>query len=540
MFRRYIFHTSNAGCMTTMETDVVVIGTGIAGLYTALKISEYARVLLLSKRTLTESNTNRAQGGIAAAIAEGDSPELHRDDTLAAGAGLNRPEAVDILVHESPECIRDLIRMGAEFDREDNRIALTQEAAHSTRRILHAQGDATGAEIIRTLSQNVMDSPSITVMTDTFAVDLVTEGNVCRGVIVQLPDRSFQCILAKATVLATGGTGNLYRYTTNPDMATGDGLAMAYRAGAELEDLEFVQFHPTALCYPGAPRFLLSEALRGEGAVLRNIRGERFMPDYHEAAELAPRDVVARAIVTEMERTHSTFVYLDITHKPPEKIRARFPTIYAFCLSYGLDLTTDWIPVAPAAHYMMGGVKTDLNGATCIDRLYACGEVSCTGLHGANRLASNSLSEGLVFGRRIAADIRRWMESPAPKAFRLPSVESRREIQTLHETIAAKKLHLQKVMVRYAGVKRSQESLTRALAELGRLTPVLLQGHDRPEEFEFVNLLTCAILVVQAALHRRESRGGHYRTDYPHRDDERFAKHIIFQKDAGMLEEVLE
>jgi len=404
---RYLvdFDSSSLPCV---ETDVIVVGAGIAGLYTALEAGRLNRVILISKKSLFDSNTRYAQGGIAAVISDEDSFEFHRQDTLIAGAGLCEPDAVDVLVREGPDGVRSLIRYGTHFDEVDGHFALTREGAHSQRRILHAKGDATGFEIVRALAEKVQTHPNVRIWNDHFAIDLIMAANgECAGVLVQRPDDSRVIVRGKAVVLCTGGGGQMYRYTTNPEIATGDGVAMAYRAGAVIRDMEFFQFHPTALSYPGAPRFLISEAVRGEGAVLRNIHGERFMERYDPRLELAPRDIVARAILREMEQTGSTYVYIDITHESPEFIRQRFPSIYEYCLRFGLDMTTDWIPVAPAAHYMMGGVKTDLYGETNIPRLFACGETSSTGVHGANRLASNSLSEAIVFGRRIAERIGR-------------------------------------------------------------------------------------------------------------------------------------
>jgi L-aspartate oxidase len=532
MFARFIadFQQEN---VIVHDTDVVVVGMGIAGLYTALKISEYADVTILCKKSLTESNTNRAQGGIAAAIAEGDSPDLHEQDTLMAGHGLNSRAAVEVLVNEGPALVEDLIRLGTQFDTEDDHLALTKEGAHSRRRILHANGDATGAEIVRALAVQVRENKRITIVEHAFAIDLITaENGSCKGVLYHHEGRLYY-VRSHATVLATGGAGNMYRYTTNPDVTTADGFAMAYRAGAQLQDLEFVQFHPTVLNYPGAPRFLISEALRGEGAVLRNLSGERFMPQYHELAELAPRDIVARAIVSEIEKTKSTFVYLDITHQNPDLIKSRFPNIYEFCLQYGLDLTTDWIPVAPAAHYVMGGVRTDLYGETNVRRLFACGEVSCTGVHGANRLASNSLSEAIVFGKRIAERIRAFLAEGKSQHIDLPKVPAR--FPSHVDKIDNRKLHMQKVMVRYVGLKRTRDGLERALAELGRFLPMLSHGYSKPNEWEFINLLTASLLTAQAALLREESRGGHYRSDFPKARDS-WLKHIVFQREVGVLQ----
>lgn len=520
-----------------IETDVIVIGAGIAGLYTALNSSKTGRVLMITKKSLFDSNTRYAQGGIAAVISDEDSPEFHFQDTLVAGAGLCDEEAVDVLVHEGPEGVNALVRYGTHFDEEDGRYALTKEGAHSQRRILHANGDATGYEIVRALAQKVQGNPGIELWDDHFVLDLLTEDGVCHGALVQKPDGSRVIVRGKATILCTGGTGQLYRYTTNPEVATGDGIAMAYRAGAVVRDMEFNQFHPTSLCYPGAPRFLISEAVRGEGAVLRNINGERFMDRYHPQLELAPRDIVARAILSEMEATKSTYVYIDITHETPELIKRRFPTIYEFCLTYGLDMTTDWIPVAPAAHYMMGGVRTDLHGETNIKRLFACGEASSTGVHGANRLASNSLSEALVFGKRI---VDRINELPPLAKVRLTGTrpQEARNHPPMGLTIE-RRLKLQKTMVRYAGLRRNGQGLRKGLEELNRQMPLFQSSLTKREELEFANLLTCAYLVTSAALSREESRGAHYREDFPERDDRNWRKHTIMQREKAISEEVV-
>lgn len=534
MMPRYLIDF-NLEELPRVKTEVIVIGSGIAGLFTALKMSEHRKVLMITKKSLLDSNTQFAQGGIAAVISDEDSPEYHLQDTLFAGAGLCSHKAVDVLVHEGPEGVQDLIHMGTQFDLENGEFALTKEGAHSQRRILHAQGDATGAEIVRALSEKSKQSPNIEIWNDHFIVDLVTHEGECLGAIVQKADGQKVFVQGDATVLCSGGTGQLFRYTTNPDIATGDGIAIAYRAGAQIQDMEFVQFHPTALCYPGAPRFLISEAVRGEGAILRNIHGERFMERYHSLLELAPRDVVARAIVSEMESTKSTFVYIDVTHESEEMVKHRFPNIYEFCLRYGLDLTTDWIPVAPAAHYMMGGVKTDLSGETAVKRLFACGEVSSTGVHGANRLASNSLSEAIVFGRRIVKrilDIKTYGEVP-PIQSEIPRTEN---IQPVIE----KRLKLQKVMLRYAGVKRTADGLKKGLEELKRHETFLDSNLSKREDYEFVNLLTCAMLTTEAALLREESRGGHFREDFPDKDDRHWIKHIVFNRTNGMTEESID
>ncbi|QYK59796.1 L-aspartate oxidase [Paenibacillus sp. S25] len=519
--------------LTRLEADVLIIGSGIAGLYTAIKAAENRKVLLITKKALMESNTRYAQGGIAAVTSDEDTPAYHMEDTLIAGAGLCECEAVSTLVHEGPVGIQELIRLGTAFDRVEGDLALTREGAHSHRRILHANGDATGYEIVRALSKQVAAHPGIEVWEECMVIDLLTEHGECIGALVQNPGGERSYITANATILCSGGSGQLYRYTTNPDIATGDGIAMAYRAGAIVRDMEFIQFHPTALCHPGAPRFLISEAVRGEGAVLRNIHGERFMDKYDSRQELAPRDIVARAIIHEMERTQAAFVYLDITHEPPERVKQRFPTIYRTCLSFGLDMTTDWIPIAPAAHYMMGGVQTNLHGESCIARLFACGETSSTGVHGANRLASNSLSEAIVFASRI---IERLHSLPPLVGHTLISYSDNRT-EFPASSVAEQRHKLQEAMVRYAGVRRHGEGLQAALDELQGQMPIFEGVIAGREEIEFANLLTCALLVTDGALLREESRGAHYREDFPETDDSVWRKHVQQRREQGITEE---
>src|SRR5437899_535180 len=396
-----------------MNPDFLVIGAGVAGMRAAIELAEAGTVLVVAKDSLRESSSEYAQGGIAVALSDDDEVELHEQDTLAAGAGLCDREAVHTLVEEGPAAIEQLIEWGAEFDRHGMRLAFTREAAHSRSRILHAHGDSTGREIARTLYRKASSIPGITFRSFRATVDLlIDEGQASGALVFDGTAGESVAVRARAVLLATGGLGRVYKETTNPDVATGDGVAMAYRAGAEISDIEFVQFHPTALAVAGAPRFLLSEALRGEGALLHNTRGERFMERYHPLLELAPRDVVARAIVSEMASTGSPHVFLDLTHRGETFIRERFPRIYETCLRYGVNIGTDAAPVAPAAHYAMGGVRTDLDGRTNVARVFAAGEAACTGVPGANRLASNSLLEGVVFGIRAGRAMREAAASP--------------------------------------------------------------------------------------------------------------------------------
>ncbi len=392
-------------------TDVLVIGSGVAGLRAAIEAARHANVVVITKDELNECSTDRAQGGIAAALGPGDSPEKHAADTIAVGCGLCDPATVRLVVEQGPELVRELAQWGAAFDREGDGLSLAIEGGHRCARVAHARGDATGAEIEETLLRKVASTPNIQTIKHTFAIDLLTLDGICLGAATWSHARGLTLIWAKAVILATGGAGQVYRETTNPRVATGDGLAMAYRAGCELRDLEFVQFHPTTLYVAGAARVLISEAARGEGGILVNKLGERFMEKYSPMKELAPRDVVSRAILAEMQRTGDTNVYLDLTHVPPDRLAARFPLIKEMCSLFDIDIAEDLIPVCPSAHYMIGGVTADHRGQTTIGRLYACGEVASTGLHGANRLGSNSLLEGLVFGRaagdaagRAAAD----------------------------------------------------------------------------------------------------------------------------------------
>jgi L-aspartate oxidase len=526
----------------TYHADYAVVGSGIAGLRAAIELSTAGTVLVLAKSNLSDSATAWAQGGIAVALSDEDEIGLHEQDTINAGDGLCRVEAVALLVEEGPKYITQLIDWGTEFDRAGTKLAFTREAAHSRSRILHAHGDSTGREITRALLARAHTIPHLHLRAHAFTTDLIVErGRVVGLRFIDETDGTLHELRAGAVLLATGGLGQIYRETTNPEVATGDGMAIAYDAGAVLSDMEFVQFHPTALATKGAPRFLLSEALRGEGAVLRNIGLERFMKRYHEAQELAPRDVVARAIVSEMQRTESTHVYLDMTKKSEEFLRTRFPRIYETCLSYGLDLARDLAPVCPAAHYMMGGVKTDLWGRTSLPGLYSAGETAATGVHGANRLASNSLLEGLVFGARAG----QAMMKDAPAGKRQPgalpgvpaplpgnSPAAQKEAAKANEkksSACAMLTKIREIMWREVGIMRNGKELADAIKQFDGMELPKNEKQSRSGH-ELRNLHTLGLVMTRAALAREESRGSHYRSDFPYRNDEDFSKHSAEQK----------
>lgn len=505
-----------------MDTDFLVIGAGVAGLRAAIEAAEAGRVLVLTKDRLTESASEYAQGGIAVALSDEDEISLHEQDTLNAGDGLCNPDAVRVLVQQGPEEINRLIEWGTEFDREGTRLSFTQEGAHSRRRVLHAHGDSTGREMARALFQKAQSLENVRFESFSAVVDLLSDcGEVGGAIVWSGTERRLIAIRARAVLLATGGLGCVYWETTNPDVATGDGVALAYRAGAEIADIEMVQFHPTALFLEGAPRFLLSEALRGEGAFLRNAQGERFMPRYSEKEELAPRDVVSRAIVAELRRTQAGPVYLDLTHLDPAFVPKRFPRIYETCLQHGVDLTRHRVPVHPAAHYAMGGVRTDLDGATTVPGLYAAGESACTGVHGANRLASNSLLEGVVFGARAGRRMRERRGLPLATA-RMPEPGP----PVLLPANAV--FELRRLAWRRAGIERSGESIREGLEELERLAPVFRQGLARNSRqgFEANNMFEVVSLIARCALAREESRGCHFRSDFPQSRPE-FQKHSL-------------
>src|SRR5688500_7432662 len=487
-----------------IRTRFLVVGSGVAGLHTAWRASEKADVMILTKRSLFDSATAYAQGGIAAALGTGDSPELHRKDTLAAGAALCDAEAVEVLVEEGPARVRELHTAGADFDLEPGgAFKLGKEAAHSRRRIVHAHGDQTGAEVARTLIDRVRESKRIDVLEKTRVLDLIVKDGVCHGIRGTISGKPIE-IVADATVLATGGCGQVYRYTTNPQVATGDGYAIAQRAGAKLADMEFVQFHPTALETPENPLALISEAVRGEGAILVNDAGARFMTKKHRLAELAPRDIVAREIFR--ERARGSGVYLD-ARRLGQGFSRRFPGIFALCKARGINPSKDLIPVIPAAHYMMGVSVTDLAGRSSLDRLYACGEVSRTGVHGANRLASTSLLEGLVFAERVARDmlgLTKLSGAPKKTAWTAVPLEDRGAAQVAADDV-------RRVMWEHAGIDRTAKGLRTGLVLLDEIETRLPPGAT-----EEANLIATARLITDGALLRKESRGGHYRSDFPH------------------------
>lgn len=510
--------------------DYLVLGSGIAGLSFALKVARQGRVAILTKKNRADSNTNWAQGGIAAVMGSDDSTEFHVQDTLIAGAGLCKESVVRSIVEEGPRCIRELMELGAAFSPDEATQAphLTQEGGHSRRRILHAK-DATGAEIERALLRAVAADPNISVFENHCCVDLVTSQklglagpNRCVGVyVLNRPVGRIDVFSAPVVVLATGGCGKVYLYTTNPDIATGDGVAMAYRAGASVANMEFVQFHPTCLFHPKAKTFLISEAVRGEGALLRGADGERFMDRYDARGELAPRDIVARAIDAEMKRTGADCMFLDITHKPAEFIRDHFPMIHERCRSYGIDMTVESIPVVPAAHYQCGGVVTALDGQTDLPGLFAIGEVSCTGLHGANRLASNSLLEALVCADRAATRI--LAEPLEPLNVAIPEWQTGKAHDADEMVVVSHNWdEIRRLMWDYVGIVRTNKRLRRASNRLANLQEEIREYYwdfkVTSDLLELRNIATVAELIVWCALQRPESRGLHYTLDYPEPD----------------------
>lgn len=516
---------------STKTVDFLVIGGGVAGLRAAIELASEGSVLVLTKDTITESSTGYAQGGIAVALSDEDEVGIHFEDTLKAGDGLCNESAVRVMVEEGPHYILELISWGAEFDKEGSRLSFTREAAHTRKRILHSQGDSTGKEVERTLIKKARTFPSISRYDFAFTLDLIIRDNRCIGATV-LRDDAVINIFAKAVILATGGAGQIFSKTTNPLISTGDGIAIAYRAGALIVDMEFIQFHPTTLYARGAPQFLLSEAMRGEGAVLKNVDGVRFMPEYHEMAELASRDTVTRAIVSEMVKTKSRHVYLDLTHLDKDFVKNRFPQIYSTCLLYDIDITEEMIPVSPAAHYIMGGVSTNLDGETSIKGLFAAGEVACTGVHGANRLASNSLLEGLVFGARAGKKAASYISEKVSEGT-VAEAEGR---QTAAETgpqasIDTEKIRssLRQIMWKKAGIIRCNKSLVLAREWLNRWSFIMDTPFHKRKEAELSNMLTVAYLITEAALFRKGSVGAHYRSDFKQKGED-WERRTAFKK----------
>jgi len=506
--------------MEVERTDFLIIGSGVAGLRAAIELAPHGRVIVVTKDRPRESSTEYAQGGIAAALSDEDRVGIHYEDTMRAGDGLCRKEAVEVLVREGPDRILELIEWGASFDRKGSKLSFTLEAAHSKRRVLHAHGDATGREIEKVLIDRIRSFSSASKYPFAFSLDLIVKDGRCFGAyVIHRGER--KAIVSRATLLATGGAGQIFARTTNPFVATGDGMAMAFRAGAVLENMEFVQFHPTALFSPSAPQFLLSEAMRGEGAILRNTEGAAFMKDYHPDGELAPRDIVSRAIISEMVKTGSHHVYLDLTHLGSGFVKKRFPAIYSTCLKYDFDITRDMVPVSPAAHYMMGGVSTSTEAKTSIEGLYAAGEVTCTGVHGANRLASNSLLEGLVFGARAG---RAAMDSPLAddELNDLSADLIAQPVEMDYSTIVEYdeiRSTLRRIMWEKVGIIRCEESLRTARAALGRWEWILQKNFMSRRELELKNMLQVAVLITESALERKCSIGAHYRSDYREREE---------------------
>jgi L-aspartate oxidase len=526
-FRRYLTNIDSIS-MPQFYTDVVVIGSGIAGLRAALEAAEKCNVTLVCKGRLEDSNTWHAQGGIAAVLSRVDSLESHVADTLKVGCGLCEESVVRLVVGDGPALVRQLLEWGTEFDLAGGEIDVTFEGGHSHPRVAHALGDSTGKGIAMALVRRVRSHPRIKVIERFFVTDVVTaETGECIGIVGQNARQDGELIWAARTILATGGAGRLYRETTNPETATADGLAIAYRAGAILRDMEFMQFHPTTLYIAGASRALISETVRGEGGLLLDAEGNRFMPDYHADAEMAPRDVVSRAILAQMLKTGTTHVYLDVRHIGKEHFAKRFPTINELCESFDIDVSKDLIPVRPSAHYMIGGVKVDTEGRTAVPGLYACGEVSSTGLHGANRLGSNSLLEGLVFGKIAGASAARAIRKAGGHVKHRVIKYSVPSSDRSHLDTGDVMNSLRALMWRNVGITRSIKPMQEAI-EIVRFWQryVMDKVFDAPAGWECQNMLTVAMLMGQAAQSRQESRGVHYRMDFPDRDDAKFSFHI--------------
>jgi len=519
------------------KTDFLVIGSGVAGLSFALRVSTWGKVAVVTKKEIEESNTKYAQGGIASVWSQEDSFDAHIRDTLVAGDGLCHPDVVEMVVKNGPDRIRDLVNWGVNFtlwEKDKTKYDLAREGGHSKRRIIHA-ADLTGEEVEKTLVQRVKRNSNITTYENLIVVNLIVREGECRGAyVLDIKKKVVHTFLAKVTLLATGGAGKVYIYTSNPDVATGDGIAMAYRAGAKIGNMEFMQFHPTCLYHPEAKSFLISEAVRGEGGILRLSDGKPFMHKYHPRKELAPRDIVARAIDQEMKQRGDDCVYLDVTHKDPEFVKKKFPNIYKKCRSFGFDMTREPLPVVPAAHYICGGVLTDSNSRTSLQRLYAVGEVTCSGLHGANRLASNSLLEALVFAERASEQAKYAVEEKVSFPTISPwdighAVDSHEAVMVSHNWDEIRRL-----MWNYVGIVRSNKRLARAKRRIE-----LLQKEIQEYYWDFIitsdlielrNIATVGQLIIDSAIKRRESRGLHYNLDYPSKDDLHWKKDTIIQQ----------
>lgn len=507
------------------QYDYIIAGSGLAGLYIAYHAAAYGKVALLTKSGITESNSYFAQGGIAAVTDEDDAPSLHFEDTIIAGRGLCDYPAVNILVNEGPQRIQELIDAGMHFDMEDGSLALGLEGGHHRKRILHAGGDATGRMVTSFMISKVINNPKIDIYENHSVTGLLEKNSRCYGVRAwNLATQKEELFYATNTFLTLGGTSAIYKRTTNPHTTIGDGLALAYNAGCEIADMEFIQFHPSAIHTDTEEAFLISEAVRGEGAHLLNQNGERFMTDIHELAELAPRDIVAQSIYRQMCKYHQDFVWLSLKHLDPEMVRHRFPNIYAKCKELGIDMC-DRIPVAPAAHYTVGGVRTDINGQTNIENLFVCGELASSGIMGANRLASNSLIECLVFGKRAIETSRKQLTSPRFPDFKLMYHCNEKNASAY---IALKK-EISRIMTEHAGIIRNEVLLREGLEKLDHLNQNLQLEENEYYSLISQNLITVARLIILSALYRKESRGGHYREDYP-ASDKRYLYHIVQQK----------
>lgn len=523
-------------------TDILIVGAGISGLRAAFQIPKELEILIISKEKFQESNSVYAQGGIAGVLSNDDRFENHIEDTVTAGAGLCHQDVVDMVIRDAPKEIQFLIDRGTQFDLEDGHLALTREGGHSHRRIVHALGDATGHEIMRAVSERVQSLENVSIWENTFIIDLLTDEGRCVGALVHRQNGEQLFVWAKQTILASGGVGMVYRETTNPSVATGDGMAAAFRAGVGLRDMEFMQFHPTVLYVAGSSRFLISEAVRGEGAYLRDKNGIRFMPEIDERAELAPRDIVAQAIYQRMEKTRHPNVYLDLSHLSSDMVMRRFPGIARVCQKFGIDITKDLIPIRPGAHYMIGGVTVNSSGATTIPGLWAAGEVTSSGLHGANRLASNSLLEGLVYGALcgdgagLAAENMAGDEKPPKLSNERPQrINGDLDIQDITNS-------LRSMMVRQMGVVRNESTMQEAQKLVDFWGNYALPRElAKPQSWELQNMLTVAFCMIHSAMLRKESRGVHFRDDFQRKNDTDWRKHIRCQRNSsGKVEFSLE